>query len=418
MIANAREAVQAEMRSVLNLAVALGGTARLSDAQAFNALGLRHLRVVEAGEPVPPSGPSAAGAPSWFVALIGVGIQDRILDRPGGPALRLIAEPDDEIAEVWEDMTGLALAMLVTGALLLAAAWVAVDRALRPLDRFAEAMDRLRAGTYEVRFDGGEVPELARLGAGIVALTRALAAAEAESRRLGHQLVAAQDTERREIARDLHDELGAALFGIKVDAGRILRLGDPAAAAGTAAAETVERARSILTTADTVHRLSRRILKRLRPAVLDQLPLGEALGELVGEWSRRQPGVRWTFDLRTDPDGEGLDGLDEALRITVYRLVQESLVNALRHARPSTVAVSVRVTEGEMAIRIADDGPGVDARAVGPETGSSGGFGISGMEERVRALGGQLVIGCGDLGGTEVCARLPVRRDRLAERAA
>lgn len=420
MIGNARGAVEAEMRSALELGTALAREAMPGDAAALTALGLRHLRFQRDGAAFPP--PAAErGAPDWFIALIGVEPHARRIDAAlGTPALLVVAEPWDEIAEVWEDMSDLAVTVLALAVLALAAAALALRRALRPLARFEAGVERLRAGTYDFRFDGGGVPELRRLGLGIAALAVGLEEAERENRRLGRKLVSAQDDERRELARDIHDELGAALFGIKVDAGRILRLTE-----AMPGGEMAERARSILDTADGIQRMSRRILTRLRPALLDHMPLDEALTALVGEWTRRQPAIVWTLDLDPalddDPDGDGKDSggpLDEALRLTIYRLVQESLVNALRHARPGTVAVSVRRAADGLAVRVADDGPGlpVGANAGGPDP-AGGGFGISGMAERVQALGGRLTVETAPGGGTEMRALLPLRvRADTAER--
>ncbi len=369
MIGNARDAVDAEMRSALELGTALAREAMPGDATALTALGLRHLRFQREGAAAPqPDTAVERETPGWFVALIGVEPRTRRVAAPSGtPALLVVAEPWDEIAEVWEDMRDLGLTVLALAVLSLAGAALALRRALRPLARFEAGVERLRAGTYDFRFDGGGVPELRRLGLGIAALAVGLAEAERENRRLGRKLVSAQDDERRDLARDIHDELGAALFGIKVDAGRILRLTDAApgnAAPNTTVAardETTARARSILDTAEGVQRLSRRILTRLRPVRLDHMPLGEALAELVGEWTRRQPAIGWTLDLdeALNEDADSGAALDEALRLTVYRLVQELLVNALRHAQPASVAVSVRRDGDALVIRVADDGPGL-----------------------------------------------------------
>nr|WP_246512722.1 histidine kinase [Azospirillum picis] len=448
MIANARDAVRAEMASALELGTVLG-RAELVRATgpdgiaALNRLGLRHLRFTVAGSREEPAAPAGtASAPDWFTALIGASPQERRLDGAGGLVLRVVAEPWDEVAEVWEDMSDLALAVLVTGALLLASAPLAVGRALAPLSRFETGLERLSVGRYDFTFDGAGVPELKRLGRGIAALAAKLSAAKHENRRLGQRLVEVQDGERREIAREIHDELGAALFAVKVDAGRILRLSEgPTGAVGAAgtASEVAERARSILATAADVHRMSRRILVRLRPALLDQLPLSEALAELVGDWARRQPDIGWTLDIGPDVAAE-LDGCDEVLRLTAYRLVQESLVNALRHATPSRVEVRVAVLAGRMEISIADDGPGHAAGTGVRDSGGPGmpspvmsspaistpavpGFGISGMAERVQALGGALIIAGADggtaagmgAGGTRVTARLPLPQASAAQ---
>ncbi|MBY6261070.1 histidine kinase [Azospirillum sp. 412522] len=403
MVANARDAVRAEMDSALELGGALGlAAAERGEVPGgiamLNGLGLRHLRFMGA-DGLPEPEPVKRRAPDWFAALIGGEPQER---RLAGGGLRIVAEPWDEIAEVWEDMSDLAAAMLAVGLLLMGAAHLAVGRALAPLSRLEAGVERLRAGQYAFAFDGHGVPELVRLGTGIAALADGLAAAEAENRRTGQRIVAAQDAERREIAREIHDELGAALFAIKVDAGRILRLRD-GEATGEAAREASERAAQILDTAAEVHRLSRRILVRLRPALLDQLPLSEALAELAGDWMRRQPGMALTLSIDPPAATAELDGCDEVLRLTVYRLVQESLVNALRHAKPSAVTVRLRIDPEAVEIAVTDDGPGLRG---GSEPGQ-GGFGISGMAERVRTLGGILSIGAAPGGGTRVSARLP-----------
>ncbi|WP_455173663.1 ATP-binding protein [Azospirillum largimobile] len=404
MVANARDAVRAEMASALELGRALGRAATERGALAggpgmLNGLGLRHLRFIE-GDDVAGRAATDGRAPDWFTALIAVEPQEL----PLTATLRVVAEPWDEIAEVWEDMSDLAAAVLAVGILLLAAAFLAVGRALAPLSRLEAGVRRLRDGDYRFAFDSGGVPEFRRLGTGIAALADGLAAAERENRRVGQRIVAAQDNERREIARDIHDELGAALFAIKVDAGRLLRLAEGRADGEEAA----ERARKILDTAAEVHQLSRRILVRLRPALLDQLPLSEALAELVGDWTRREPEVAWTLSFEPPAAAAELDGCEEVLRLTLYRLVQESLVNALRHAMPSAVAVALRIGADSVEVAVTDDGPGLAPGPAGGDDPHRASFGISGMTERVQALGGRLAVGPAEGGGTRVSARLPL----------
>lgn len=403
MVANARDAVRAEMASALELGGALSlAVAERGDIPGgiamLNGLGLRHLRFIGA-DGLPRPEPAERRAPDWFAALIGVDLQER---RLAAGKLRIVAEPWDEIAEVWEDMTDLAAATLTVGLLLMGAAYLAVGRALVPLARLEAGVERLRAGNYAFSFDGRGVPELDRLGTGIAALAHGLAAAEAENRRAGQRIVAAQDAERREVAREIHDELGAALFAIKVDAGRILRLRE-GGGDGDASSEAAERAGKILDTAAEVHRLSRRLLARLRPALLDQLPLSEALTELAGDWMRRQPDVALTLAIEPAAAVAELDGCDDVLRLTVYRLVQESLLNAFRHAKPSAVAVNLSIDPQAVEIVVADNGPGLPD---GDEPARNG-FGIPGMAERVHTLGGSLSIGTAAGGGTRVSARLP-----------
>jgi two-component system sensor histidine kinase UhpB len=250
------------------------------------------------------------------------------------------------------------------------------------------------------------VPELARIGTRIEELAAALRRAEAENRRLGRQIVAVQDQERGDLAREIHDELGPSLFSIKVDARCIAQLAE----AGTAPAEAADRAHAILAMADTLHRLSRRILTRLRPVVLDHVPLGEALEEMIAAHRGRHPDIGWSLQVRGP-----LDTLADPQRVTVYRLVQEAVTNALRHARPSRVAVTLHLRTADGAGSGAGSGAvevRIDDNGVGAEEELAPGFGITGMHDRVRALGGRLAIATAPDGGTSVVAAIPVPAER------
>lgn len=389
LVLNARAAVQAEMDSALTLARAVAEAG--IPVEALAGLGLRHIRVAAPGTPSAPPPAGEEQAPPWFAALIGVEPQEHRL-----PAITLVADPHDEIAEVWEDMAALGTAAAgLSAGLLLLAAWAA-GRALRPLALFERGLDRLRAGDFTAPpgrdfLTGGGAPELARIGGRIAALADSLRRADAENRRLGRQLVEVQDRERREMAREIHDELGAALFSLKIDV-TALRAAAPTP-------DDAERARAALASVEELHRLSRRILTRLRPEVLDHLPLGEVLREMVAAERRRQPGIAWDFTAEGD-----IDGLEEPARLTVYRLIQEGITNALRHAAPSRIAVGIRRCGPErVEVTVRDDGSGVDV-----DGGKGTGLGLSGMAERVHALGGRLEVTPEPGGGTGLRATIPV----------
>lgn len=392
LVVNARAAVRAEMDSALTLARAVAGAG--VPAGSLAGLGQRHIRVTTPDGPPAALIPPSVGeepAPAWFAALIGVTPQEHRL-----PTMTLTAEPWDEIAEVWEDLTSLGLAAAGLSAVLLALAAWAAGRALRPLTLFERGLDRLRAGDFTTPPDdtflsGGGAPELARIGGRIAALADSLRRADGENRRLSLQLVQVQDRERRDLAREIHDELGAALFSLKIDITALRTAASTPAAA--------ERAQSALTAVEGLHRLSRRVLTRLRPEVLDHLPLSEVLREMVAAEQRRQPGVAWDFTAEGD-----IDGLEEPARLTVYRLIQEGITNALRHAAPSRIAVGIRRPESErVEVTVRDDGAGVDT-----DGGKGPGFGLSGMAERVHALGGRLVVAPEPGGGTGLRAIIPV----------
>jgi two-component system sensor histidine kinase UhpB len=148
-----------------------------------------------------------------------------------------------------------------------------------------------------------------------------------------------------------------------------------------------------------MQRLVRDILGRLRPSELIDLGLAAAVAELTAFWSARHPTIRFDVDIAEDE----VLAADEETRETLYRVVQEGLNNAVRHARPDRIEIEVgRKDEAEVFARVSDDG------AVGGQANSAG-FGLIGMRERVSAANGSLSIVKGDHGGWTVTARLPSR---------
>lgn len=213
------------------------------------------------------------------------------------------------------------------------------------------------------------------------------------------RLSRALEAERKQIARELHDELGQSLTAIKTDAVLISnrsRETDPTMHAS---------AQAILDTVSRVYEVVYSMMRRLRPAVLDELGLGPALETLVAEWHKRQPWTACTLDLAPD-----LSGLDDLINITVYRAIQESLTNAARHSAATRVTVAVArepAPRGELLrVTVEDNGRGPGAQT---ETGS-GRFGLRGLAERVLALGGRFDLGSATGQGMKVSLWLPIKQ--------
>jgi signal transduction histidine kinase len=205
-------------------------------------------------------------------------------------------------------------------------------------------------------------------------------------------VVEAQEAERRRIARELHDEIGQTLTGLKLTLEQLER--SPPAEVGLG----LSRARSLV--AELMSRVDILSLD-LRPAMLDDLGLLPALLWLVGRYYA-QTGVRVAVEH------EGLDRtLEPDVETAAYRIVQEALTNVARHA--DTGRASVRCTAGEDAflIEVRDEGAGFDSGAL---AGGSLKFGLVGMEERARLVGGTLAVTSEPGKGTAVVASLPIRR--------
>lgn len=227
-----------------------------------------------------------------------------------------------------------------------------------------------------------------------------LATALADNRRLAQQYVDLQETERKALARELHDELGQYLNVIKLDA---VGIRDDAQASPTA---THRRASTIVENCNHIHGALATLIRELRPTGLDELGLAAALEHCVETWRERLPGV----SLRLSVAGD-LGNLPESVTVTLYRLVQEALTNVAKHANARHVAVRLERVASDGAdderidVSVSDDGlgatPGLPTR----------GLGLIGMRERVMALRGELVFKSSPGQGFELSARIPVLSD-------
>jgi signal transduction histidine kinase len=259
---------------------------------------------------------------------------------------------------------------------------------------------RFRGGTLGVleafdRFEGPEFSaqdEALLQGAAASAATAVATAQSVERDRLRRSLQAAED-ERRRWARELHDDTLQALGGLRVLLSSARRTEDPNVfrqAIDTAVRQIGEEIAGL-----------RALITELRPASLDELGLGSAVDALV-ERMRLVHGlqIETTFDLDRE-SGRTTQRLDPELETAVYRIIQESLTNAARHARADRVDVSVIQRGGEVNLTIADDGQGFD------EDVPSEGFGLTGMRERVTLANGRLELSSSPE-GTVVTVSVPV----------
>jgi signal transduction histidine kinase len=287
--------------------------------------------------------------------------------------------------------------------LALAATWMLGDvLILRPVDALLRAARRLSEGDLHARADvssrRGELVQLARV---FDQMAEALEQREAERqqaestlRQYADRLMKVQETERRHIARELHDEIGQALTAVKMNLQAARRLSDDPTLVSYQedCIGTVER------TLDQVRSLS----LDLRPSILDDLGLVPALRWLVARQAR-QTGLSVQFV--TDPLDERLP---PDLEIACFRTVQEALTNIVRHAQAEQVQVELQFQEGEVRLAVRDDGVGFDVQAALESAARGASLGLLGMRERVLLAGGQIDIESRPGYGTEIRACLPV----------
>lgn len=217
---------------------------------------------------------------------------------------------------------------------------------------------------------------------------------------LARQLIRVQEAERRSIARELHDEFGQGCTAIRIEARLLNRPEAPEAVR--------QGAQRIARSAEHLYGLVRELLVRLRPHSLDSLGLEAALHELCEGWEA-QTGLacRLQTQLPEQP-------LDDAVAVTLFRLVQEGLTNIARHAGADEACVSLQAAQWPrqpLQLQIEDNGCGLsgaanDEDSAPPRTG----FGLAGMRERVAALQGQLQLDSAATGGLRIQVTLPAER--------
>lgn len=413
---NASRSVGIEMRAALRVGVHTIENAapniRASadpqhDVERLVALfrGNRHLRVSLAGNPGAVAAPDVEKSPfgkvpRWFVRMVGVPseIARVAVALPGHPdaVVLLETDPRNETLDTWNDFNNTLIVLLLFSSSTILLIHLFIGRALRPLYRFAAALEQVGRGNYAARIGGRLAPELSRLHDSFNQMSGRLADADADNRRLNAQLLTVQEQERGDIARDLHDEVGPYLFAISIDAAAASRLIE-----GRRAKRAAEHLRLIAEAVGHVQHEIRAIVRRLHPVGLAEFGLQDAIGELIRFWARRHPGIAFRCTIAPE-----CTGLGEPAETTLYRIVQECLSNAVRHGPPAQIDIHVRRTLTDEGARImaeiTDDGPGM------PEELAPG-FGLRGMAERMRALGGELSLCNQPTGGLTVTATLPLR---------
>ncbi len=358
----------------------------LAEARKF-----RHLRIfLEGAEP--PALPGNAGwAPGWFTTLTLPRASVTRVELTGRlrGALLIVANPADEIAEIWDEIVTLALAGTLVAAAAFALVFVAVTRTLAPISSLAEGLARLEQGDHSLRISRGGSPEFVVIADRINALAATLERLDEENHQLLRRMIRVQEEERHDIARDLHDEIGPFLFAIRAGVGALRR--KPADA-------TLEQdCAKIDAQIAALQQVNRRILARLRPAALEEMGLAGALEALARGWRDSHPPVAIDLDVCAfEPD--------EKTALVAFRIVQEGLTNAFRHSGAGRVSIKVACAISsaptELYIHIEDDGAGLTA-------GWREGLGLRGMSERLAASGGTLTLKNRGSKGAALEARLP-----------
>lgn len=214
-------------------------------------------------------------------------------------------------------------------------------------------------------------------------------AAGVQLRALSLELVATQEEERKQLSRELHDHVGQMLTGLRMELGRIERLGPGSSDLPACVADSRRLVDEIMGTV-------RDLAMGLRPSMLDDFGLQPALEWLVRDFSRRSR-MQATSTISAD-----LGTLSDSQRTCVFRAVQEALTNCARHSGASHVAVRVATDHRGLTVVVRDNGVGISSES------RVRGLGLRGLDERAKELGGTLTIDSGFGTGTTIQLWLPL----------
>jgi signal transduction histidine kinase len=308
-------------------------------------------------------------------------------------------DPATLTAQAWHDAGRLMVVLALTLPLLCVLVYAALARALRPTLVIRAGLERIAANDLSARLPPFDLAELSAISDVFNHLAESLGTALAQRNELTRRLIALQDDERRHLARELHDEFGQSLAAIRALAASVRQ------SAAQDHPELLGECDSIERTAGSMMETLRGALFRLRPPDIEELGLAASLEGLVSGWNGRSRGQP-RFEIRLDGS---FDGLSPSIGTNLYRIAQEALTNAAKHAGATRVLLELAIRDvpaggevpREIELCVADDGRAGD-HAV------KSGMGLLGIRERVESLGGRMSFEAGPGRGSVLRAIIPV----------
>ena len=359
----------------------------------------------------PPRYKAGRDAPQWYARLVAPPLKTREITLPHG---RVVVRPDPSraILDGWDEFVPLLVTLLAGVVFANALAYWLVGRALHPFQQLAQGLRGIAQGEYATRLPRLKGREAGGLGEdfnsmaqsvqdGMLAREKARAAtvALAENRELTQVIQTRIEEVRRQIARELHDDLGQQVTAIKSlgfaishrAQGQDLRI--------------AESARMVVQCADAMYESVHQMVGQLRPLALDRFGLADALQDLVEQARTQHPGVHIQLQIQG-----ALDAVEGELATAVYRIAQESLTNALRHAQAQLIALQLHAEPQHLVLEVRDDGRGLQQ-----DWELTGHFGVIGMRERAESLGGTFTMEPIGSGGVRLRATLPLHLETNTE---
>lgn len=340
---------------------------------------------------------SEINPPQWFVKLVAPKVET-VTRRIRYGTLIVSSSAEGSIREAWSGFLQLMTMGIGFFVLLNLLVYGLLSHALRPVRHILHAINRIEQGDLTTRLERFSVPEFDKIGLSLNQMAVSLdAERQLEQNRQLTQLIQQHiEDERRSLARELHDELGQYVTAIKTFAVAIVNKTKENAPDIAASAQTIVAA------ANHIYDGMHNIIRQLRPAAMDNMGLVETLSDMVSGYQGQHPELSIQLHL----SGQ-FQPLGENVNINIYRIVQEAVNNAIKHAHAQSINVHLLTDTEGLRLMICDDGVGMRIESVDQTQH----FGLLGMRERVQALHGQFkVISQPDAGrGTTLEIRLPIQ---------
>jgi two-component system, NarL family, sensor histidine kinase UhpB len=402
IIANARDSVQHEVESTANLAlqlieIAFSSTTLKSDEQkqieVLKKLSEQdltrhlHIDIESSNDVITPDEKhivvKVIKAPNWFVKLVTPPLTEirlwlnNPIEPPRGVVIR--ADPTDEIDENWTEVKSILIFLLVfiiSSNILL---YFVIGKYLAPIDTILKGLTDIEKGNYELELPHFRLPELDRISQRFNHMAKVLLESKAKNQSLTKYSLEIQEEERRHLAQELHDELGQTIAAIKAIAAAVMNDKE------SDKNQINSSLKTIIEYSDHIYQVAKNMMHRLRPSVLDEFGLIKALQSMIDDWNSRQDNIFCHFSFSNIPSD-----LTELLNISFFRIVQESLTNALKYSSASKILISMNSVNfsgsNYINLNIQDDGVGLNKDK--PMTG----LGLPGMKERVEMNHGKFEL--------------------------
>ena len=333
--------------------------------------------------------------PAWFIWLV-KGDYPQVehqLKTNEGKFLTLIiqAQPLDEITEVWQESVAFFTSILLLTLLTFVVVNLVFNKALNSIAVIVEALKVIETGGYRHKLPAFAVAEFDSIAKAVNHMTVELEKTRQENRALTHYSLAIQEDERQRLSQELHDEFGQSLTAIKV----------MAVTAGRQGVDKSKITQAITGICDHLLTVVRSMMQQLHPLMLTELGLKATLEDMVYHWPERHPDLELNINCSDD-----IDYIDKNITIQVFRVIQECLTNVLRHAAASHVAIDLELLDEPqtaLQLKVQDDGQGCDLEKI------SSGFGLLGINERIKLLDGRFNVVSKPGAGMTVYAWIPCK---------